>query len=62
VVSLQSQITAATQSLTTQVTTLNTQLTTLNSQLSSMTTIAYGGIGLAIVALAIAVFMGMKKK
>jgi hypothetical protein len=62
VVSLQSQITAATQSLTNQVTTLNTQLTTLNSQLSSMTTIAYGGIGLAIVALAIAVFMGMKKK
>ena len=62
VVSLQSQITAATQSLTNQVTTLNTQLTTLNSQLSSMTTIAYCGIGLAIVALAIAVFMGMKKK
>ncbi len=62
VVSLQSQITAATSSLTTQVASLNTQLTTLNSQLSSMTTIAYGGIGLAVVALAVAVVMGMRKK
>ena len=62
VVSLQSQITAATSSLTTQVASLNTQLTTLNSQLSSMTTIAYGGIGLAVVALLVAVVLGMRKK
>jgi ABC-type transport system substrate-binding protein len=62
VVSLSSQITSATSSLTTQVATLNTQLTTLNSQLSSMTTIAYGGVGLAVVALAVAVVLGMRKK